>query len=109
MAVKRMRDTETIDRPRERIAASGPTVLENHELVAAIIGKGIPGRDVYIIANDIIALLDEKGTEMSYTDLMEVRGGIGGESRASQMVAAFELARRYIKNRAPPSHGPRIS
>ena len=95
MSVKRMRDTETIDRPRERIAAACPEVLDNRELVAAIIGKGVPGRDVNAIANDITALLDEKGTEMTYDDLKRIRG-IGG-SRASQMVAAFELARRYIK------------
>lgn len=95
MSLKRMRDTETIDRPRERIAAAGPGVLDNRELVAAIIGKGVPGRDVNAIANDITALLDEKGTEMTYDDLKRIRG-IGG-SRASQMVAAFELARRYIK------------
>jgi DNA repair protein RadC len=95
MAVKRMRDTDVIDRPRERIAAVGPTVLANRELVAAIIGKGIPGRDVNVIANDIITLLDEVGTEITYGDLTGIKGI--GESRASQMVAAFELARRYIK------------
>ncbi|WFN34002.1 DNA repair protein RadC [Methanogenium sp. S4BF] len=95
MAVKRMRDTEMVDRPRERIAAAGPAVLDNRELVAAIIGRGISGRDVNTIATDITALLDEKGTEMTYDDLKAIKG-IGG-SRASQMVAAFELARRYIK------------
>ncbi|MFA5398521.1 MAG: DNA repair protein RadC [Methanomicrobiales archaeon] len=95
MAVKRMRDTEAIDRPRERIAAEGPAVLEDRDLVAAIIGKGIPGRDVNIIATDITDLLKLKGTEMTYGDLTEIKG-IGG-TKASQMVAAFELARRYIE------------
>ena len=90
-----MRNVEKVDRPRERIAAAGPAVLEKHELVAAIIGKGIPGRDVNAIANDITLLLDEKGGEITYDDLMAIRGI--GESRASQMVASFELARRYIK------------
>ncbi|WAI02381.1 RadC family protein [Methanogenium organophilum] len=94
MAVKRMRDTDKIDRPRERIAAAGPEVLKNHELVAAIIGKGIPGHDVNAIATDITALLDEKGTGVTYNDLVEIQGI--GDSRASQMVASFELARRYL-------------
>jgi len=98
MAVKRMRDTEKIDRPRERIAAAGPAVLKNHELVAAIIGKGIPGHDVNAIAADIMALLDEKGTKVTYDDLVDIQG-IGG-SRASQMVASFELARRYLTQSA---------
>lgn len=98
MAVKRMRDTEKIDRPRERIAAAGPGVLKNHELVAAIIGKGIPGHDVNAIAADITALLDEKGTGVTYDELVGIQG-IGG-SRASQMVASFELARRYLTQSA---------
>lgn len=94
MAVKRMRDTNKIDRPRERIKAYGPAILKNDELIAAIIGKGIRGRDVYAIANDITCLLDEKGTGVTYDDLMEIPGI--GDSRASQMVASFELARRYL-------------
>jgi DNA repair protein RadC len=95
MAVKRMRDTEMIDRPRERIATAGPAALENRELVAAIIGKGIPGRDVNAIATDIVALLDEKRADMSYDDLKGIKGI--GDTKASQMVAAFELARRYLQ------------
>ena len=91
--MKRMRDIEMIDRPRERIATDGPAVLDNRELVAAIIGRGIPGRDVNIIATDITALLDEKRAEVTYDDLIGIKGI--GDSKASQMLAVFELARRY--------------
>ena len=98
MAVKRMRDTDKIDRPRERIKAYGPAILKNDELIAAIIGKGIRGHDVYTIANEISALLDEKGTDVTYDDLIQIPGI--ADSRASQMVASFELARRYLTQSA---------
>lgn len=93
-----MRDTEKIDRPRERIKAYGPAILKNRELIAAIIGKGIPGHDVYTIADDITTLLDEKGTDIVYDDLIKIPGI--GESRASQIVASFELVRRYLTQSA---------
>lgn len=98
MKVKRMRDTDKIDRPRERIKAYGPAILNNQELIAAIIGKGIHGHDVYTIANDITALLDEKGTKITYDDLIKIPGI--ADSRASQMVASFELVRRYLMRSA---------
>ncbi len=92
--IKPLRDFHDIDKPRERIKSVGAGVLNERQLIAAIIGRGIPGRDVNAIAGDIYRLLEEKGAEVSHADLICIPGV--GETKASQMLAAFELTRRYL-------------
>ncbi|WP_421910100.1 UPF0758 domain-containing protein [Methanolacinia petrolearia] len=76
-----------------KIARLGVENLSNNELIAAIIGRGISGRDVNAISADIEKLLKEKRGRPSYNEFLEINGI--GTTKASQMVAAFELARRY--------------
>ncbi|MDD3976762.1 DNA repair protein RadC [Methanomicrobium antiquum] len=91
--IKTIKDTLEQDRPREKISRLGPQSLKNRELIAAIIGRGIPGRDVNAIASDIEKVLDETDGKPDLQDLLNI-GGMG-LSKASQIVAAFELFRRY--------------
>lgn len=92
--MKKIRDIRAEDRPREKIERLGVKNLKNRELIAAIIGRGIPGRDVNMISSDIEKLLDKNEGLVKVPDLMEVEGI--GLSKASQIVAAFELSRRYL-------------
>ncbi|HDQ07968.1 MAG TPA: DNA repair protein RadC [Methanoculleus sp.] len=92
--VKPLRDFHDIDKPRERIKSVGATALKERDLIAAIIGRGVPGHDVNAIATDIHHLLEKKGGDVSHAELMEIQGV--GETKASQILAAFELARRYL-------------
>ncbi len=91
--MKRMRDLAACDRPREKIARKGARALSDHELIAAILGHGTPQRDVFSLAKDISGLFMRRGEDVSYDDLVGIPGI--GQSRASQILASLELARRY--------------
>ncbi|MBN2734654.1 MAG: DNA repair protein RadC [Methanomicrobiaceae archaeon] len=91
--MKKIKDTLVRDRPREKIERLGVKNLKNRELIAAIIGRGIPGRDVNLISSDVEKILDEKEGRIEISDLLALEGI--GLSKASQIVAAFELSRRY--------------
>ena len=92
--MKRMRDMPLADRPRERIVTRGADALSNEELVAAIIGRGMKGRDVRVIARDVCLLLGNGKPLPGYDDLRSVPGM--GTVRSAQLSAAFELARRFL-------------
>lgn len=91
--MKKMRDVPDGDRPREKIAAKGAAALTERELIAAIIGRGVPGRDVLEIARDIEGVIADSGVP-AYADLVSVSGV--GAAKACQIAAAFELARRRL-------------
>lgn len=88
-----IRETPEIDRPRERIRTRGAPALSNQELIAAIIGRGVRGRDVSALATEICCCLDKQGLAVSCDDLTAIPGV--GEAKACQILAAFELTRRY--------------
>ena len=92
--VKKIQDVREEDRPREKISRAGTTNLNDRELIAAIIGRGTKGRDVYTVSRDIEQVIKEKGATVSTDDLLVIEGV--GNGKASQICAAFELARRYL-------------
>lgn len=81
------------DRPRERLIKRGPKVLSTRELIAVIIGRGTRGRGVLAVSEDIKKVFDERKQEVTIENLMAVPGV--GEAKACQLLAAFELARRF--------------
>lgn len=91
--MKPLREIMDIDRPREKIERLGAGNLSNTELIAAIIGRGVAGRDVNAISSDIEKLLEKNMGCPPYEDFLALEGV--GASKASQLVAAFELCRRY--------------
>jgi len=82
------------DRPREKMIKKGPRVLSNLELIAAMLGSGLEGRDVYSIARDIAALL-EKGLKNLTLDKLQTINGVG-PGRACHILAAVEFSRRFL-------------
>ncbi|HIJ07319.1 MAG: DNA repair protein RadC [Methanomicrobiales archaeon 53_19] len=95
-----IRETPEIDRPRERIRTRGAPTLSNGDLVAAIIGRGIAGRDVRTLSDEICICLDRKGLAVTCEDLIAIPGV--GEAKACQILAAFELARRMLERTYRP-------
>jgi DNA repair protein RadC len=91
--MKQMREVPPCERPREKIATKGVASLTDRELIAAIIGSGVAGRDVLEVARDVECVIVESGVPR-YDALVRVPGV--GEARACQIAAAFELARRRI-------------
>ncbi|MDN7024804.1 JAB domain-containing protein [Methanoculleus sp. FWC-SCC1] len=92
--MKRIRDLPDLDRPREKLAKRGAESLSEKELIAAIIGRGTRGRDVLLVASDISRFLKTENCSPSYDDLVEIEGV--GAAKACQIIACFELARRFI-------------
>ena len=89
-----MRDRSPLDRPREKMKSKGVGALSDLELLMAIIGSGVGGHDVAEISREIKKLLDKYGVDMPRTELERVLGL--GEAKISEILAAFELARRHL-------------
>ncbi|WP_233802975.1 RadC family protein [Paraburkholderia sp. HP33-1] len=84
------------DMPRERLINQGPDVLSDTEMIALVLGSGLPGHDVFSVAR---ALLERFGSlramlDATYADFDGVRG-IGPAKRA-QLLAIMEMARRSL-------------
>lgn len=87
-----MRDISPQDRPREKIEKKGAACLTDQELIAAILGKGTPGRDVMDISREVAGILN-RDQPPSYDQLLSIEGI--GQSKACILLACFEVARRY--------------
>lgn len=89
----RMSDRRKDLRPREKLQARGAGALSDYELLMAIIGSGTAQADVTKIARDLLKVLRKERLLAKE----EVRSIVGvGEAKATQLVASFELARRYL-------------
>ena len=92
--MKRIRELYDGDRPREKLAAKGPKALKNEELIAVLLGSGVRGKDVRKLAREIVGLLDRSFDDLTLEKLLAVHGL--GPAKASQILAAIELSRRYL-------------
>ncbi|HEY3598202.1 MAG TPA: DNA repair protein RadC [Paraburkholderia sp.] len=84
------------DMPRERLIDQGPGVLSDTELIALVLGSGLPGHDVFSVAR---TLLDRFGSlramlDATYADFDGIRGI--GPAKKAQLLAIMEMARRSL-------------
>lgn len=93
--MSKMSDRRKDLRPREKLQAKGATALSDYELLMAIIGSGNAQADVTKIARDVQKLLKEKGSELTYEDLLAVKSL--GPAKATNIMAGFELWRRQFE------------
>ncbi len=91
----RIRDLESSQRPRERLASLGATALSNAELIAILLRTGIKGINAVQLGQKI--LMDCGGLaglhRLSYSELCRMRGV--GPAKAAQIKAAVELGNRF--------------
>ena len=87
-------------RPREKLAARGAASLSDYELLMAIIGSGNKQADVTKIARDLQKLLQDKGRELTFDDLLSI--GSLGPAKSTQIMAGFELWRRRFESSEQP-------
>ena len=92
--MKKIHDLPEFNRPREKLAERGPAALTDVELVAAILGRGTPGHDVMSIAKQVAKVIADKHGRFGLEDLRDIAGM--GHAKSCQIVAGFELARRYV-------------
>ena len=90
-----MLDKRAEDRPREKLATYGASKLSDLELIMAIIGSGSGAADVMKISRDVQKLIAEKGSALTFDDLMGVKGM--AVAKTAQFMAAFELWRRQFE------------
>ena len=91
----RIKDKRKELRPREKLQAKGAASLSDYELLMAIIGSGNAQADVTKIARDVQNLLKEKGSELTFDDLLKVKSL--GPAKATQIMAGYELWRRQFE------------
>ncbi|MFZ1243012.1 MAG: DNA repair protein RadC, partial [Candidatus Saccharimonas sp.] len=78
-----------------KLQARGAEALSDYELLMAIIGSGTAQADVTKIARDVRKLIVEKGSQLSYEDLLSIKSL--GPAKATQIMAGFELWRRQFE------------
>ena len=89
----KMTDKHKSLRPREKLQAKGAAALSDYELLMAIIGSGNAQADVTKIAKDLQKILQQDRTLF----LARTRSIVGvGDAKATELVACFELASRYL-------------
>jgi DNA repair protein RadC len=99
--------------PREKLMLHGPDSLSNAELLAVVLGRGQPGKDVLTLANEVVARLGELHEELTLETLLDI-GGIG-PTKGCQILASIEFSRRFlvarkkVKIRTPKDALPLLS
>lgn len=91
-----LRDLASVDKPREKMIRYGPEKLKTHELLALLIRSGTKGKNVLDIAQDIISYYGEKQLFDATVEELSTYDGIG-RAKAVEVVAAFELAKRFYR------------
>lgn len=85
-------------RPREKLARYSVQQLSLHELLQAVVGKGIAGYPVRRVARLLLKDIHRSGRLPSYDRLLQLPGI--GQATAARMTAAYELSQRLRKESA---------
>lgn len=92
----RISDLNPDDKPREKALKLGISALSNAELLAIVIGSGLPGHSVLDLSRSMLSQVDNKLSELSRQSIAEMsrkNKGIG-PAKSVSVAAAFELGRR---------------
>jgi len=104
MARKRIKDLPGFSRPREKLLERGPQALSDAELLAILLRTGVEGKSALDLAKTI---LEKAGPELPRWSVEDLRKLTGiGVAKACQIVAAFELARRFAQRERPRIREP---
>jgi DNA repair protein RadC len=90
------------ERPRERLQKLGSGALSAQELLALVLGRGVSGKSVMSIAQELIAKFGSvKGvSEATIEELVYIKGI--GTAKAAQLKASFELGKRQELEKESP-------
>lgn len=101
-----VRDLPRAERPRERFELHGQEALSTYELLAIVLGSGIRGASVLLVAQEVLRVFGnlKRLSQASIEELCRIKGI--GLARAVQIRAIFELGNRIEQN---PGEKIRIS
>lgn len=96
----KVKDKPYFDRPREKLYLRGALSLTDEELMMIILGSGIKGKSVNLVAKNVVnffkgKMLGDKFLNDSFEDLQKIQGV--GFAKASMLIAAFEFFSRYTE------------
>ncbi len=99
--MKQIKDLYEKDKPREKLLLKGVSALSNRELIDLIFGSGGKDHPLMTIAKELETMLEnEKLGALDIKKLSAIQGV--GTSKACQILAAFELTKRfYIESEKP--------
>jgi DNA repair protein RadC len=80
-------------RPRERLVQWGAKALSDQELLAIILNSGIKGKNVGVLAAELLERLEQIKTIPTVRELSNLSGL--GVSKSCAVIAMLELGRRY--------------
>jgi len=97
----RVKDLAEHDRPRERLLTTGREALADRELLALLIGSGVPGTDAIALAAKVIEACGgiSRVARAEPHELLAIPGI--GPAKAARVTAAFQLARRAASSEPP--------
>ena len=80
------------ERPRERLIKSGPESLSDEDLLSIILVSGVKGRNVTLVARELLFEIDKEKDIPPLSALCKPKGL--GESKACSIAAMLEFGRR---------------
>jgi DNA repair protein RadC len=91
-----IREWPARERPREKLLTQGCGALSDAELIALLLGSGLPGKDAIALGRELLAIGGSLGALLADPHGAALRlRGIGPAKRA-RLIAALELARRSL-------------
>src|SRR3954471_20888594 len=91
-----MKSVAPHDRPREKLERGGAGALGDNELLAIVLGHGVPNAGALELANAVLAATGGlHGLARATVDELRQVPGIGA-ARAAQLIAAVESGRRTL-------------
>ncbi|MFH1402333.1 MAG: DNA repair protein RadC [Patescibacteria group bacterium] len=88
----KIKDIPKVDRPREKFLEKGPDALTKSELLAILLGSGIKGTNVKMLAQKILRKFGKNFINTTVDELTQISGI--GQAKALQIASAFALACR---------------
>jgi DNA repair protein RadC len=102
-----IRELADDERPRERLLRHGPEILSDAELVAILLGSGMPGENVIEVARNLVERMGGlSGLVRADARALQRTRGLG-PAKAAQLAAAIELGRRLRE--LTPSERPLLT
>jgi DNA repair protein RadC len=92
-----LKDLSPAEWPREKLMKTGPECLSNAELLAVVLGRGQPGKDVLTLAREVVETLGQLKEDLTLDTLLAIRGI--GPTKGCQILASIEFSRRFLTAR----------
>src|ERR1700730_12505792 len=93
----KIREMPQEERPREKLAAHGPSALSDPELIAILLRTGVAGKNAVEVGRELLKKYGSlRGLSRCTVDELRKNRG-GGFTKAVQLAAAFDLGRRIAQ------------